>query len=841
MSTPPVLKGRVAMKNSTFTRVSMFALAAATLAVTPAYAQDAKPADAAADSGDIVVTATRNSTLLSKTPIAMTAVSGDGLRAAGVTNAANLQDISPNLSLTRNGGGLQITIRGVTSTDLTEKGDPSASFLLDGIYISRPQATEVSFFDVNRVEVLRGPQGTLFGRNTTAGAINVIPNQPSHKFEAAVNAGYGNYNNTQIDGMINVPLGDTLAVRGAVSYDRRDNYVLPGTSKFSLNPGKNNIAGRLAVKFDPTDALSITITGDYAKIKGNNQSVLLTNFYNLLTPQVPGSVGTTPVYNAAGVSASKLQTLGYDDVATNTADGKSWGVRGELKYQFSDRFAVTYLGSYRGLDRNEPGSASIGEFPFRTTPETYGSFTIPLSFTGNYHQNTHELRLSYSDDKFKAQVGGYYFHEDYFIFLQILGLNAQTPGQRGYVFGFPQGGNSKSTAFFGQATYSITDSLRLTGGARYTSDDKTRLGATINEGKVGDPRDYTTGVQPGGTNPDTRVYTYADGFSSATPSVVHGNLTGVAGHAPYADTLNLATIKSNKLTWRVGLDYDLAPHTLLYGTVSTGYKSGGFNDGCGPTVTATCATPITNAQLYYQPETITSYEAGIKASFAGGKVRLNADIFHYDYTNLQLSQVSTICGGPCQVTTNAGKAKVDGVEIDGTAQPDSFNKFDFSFSYLNARYTNYLINAALPQVLAVAGSPTVIATPATPALPAVSLAGLRLDRSPELVATAGYTHTVPLGDGKLDFNVHTKLSSAYYMLSATIVSQFRQPSFTKTGLSVTYTAPDSKWYLQGYANNLENTIVVNRTGVSIAFPGLNGGTAGFDDPRTFGVRAGFKF
>jgi iron complex outermembrane receptor protein len=150
------------MRNLKYLGVSMLAL----LAATPAMAQEAKEDT----NGDIIVTATRNETMASKTPIALTAISGDALRTAGITNPTALGDQVPSVMINRN-NGLQITIRGVTSSDGTEKGDPSAAFMSDGVYIARQQAQEVSFFDISRVEVLRGPQGTLFGRNTTAGAI----------------------------------------------------------------------------------------------------------------------------------------------------------------------------------------------------------------------------------------------------------------------------------------------------------------------------------------------------------------------------------------------------------------------------------------------------------------------------------------------------------------------------------------------------------------------------------------------------------------------------------------------------------------------------------------------
>jgi iron complex outermembrane receptor protein len=213
------------------------AVAALSLGSLPAHAQaDAAtaaqsavaPQDSQVAPGDIVVTAQRTSSLASKTPVALTAVTGDSLIASGVTNPTQIADTVPNVSIDRaNGNGLQITVRGITSSDGTEKGDPSAAFMQDGIYIARPQAQEASFFDIARVEVLRGPQGTLFGRNTTAGLVNIITNLPTFDFGGRVDATYGNYNQVQSTAVINVPASETVAFRAAVNYDRRDSFIKP--------------------------------------------------------------------------------------------------------------------------------------------------------------------------------------------------------------------------------------------------------------------------------------------------------------------------------------------------------------------------------------------------------------------------------------------------------------------------------------------------------------------------------------------------------------------------------------------------------------------------------------
>lgn len=757
-------------------------------AQTPASAEEAELLE------EVVVTASRQETLLSKTPIAVTSVSSESLRNANITNPTQLADMVPNLAIVR-GNGLQITIRGVTSTDNTEKGDPSAAFMVNGIYISRAQAQEASFFDLERVEVLRGPQGTLYGRNTTAGVVNVISAKPKKEFGASADVTLADFNTRQVTGMINLPVSDSFALRAAVNYDRRDSFAINNAgSPFSLDPFKDNLSFRLSGLMDLTDKLKLLLVGDYTKLKGSTtQGVPTSNFFVLPLVAAPANqAGTDPVYYNA--SSTQRRNLGYSELTAGNPwsvqprrDNSTSGLMADLSYALTDRMTLAYLGSFRNFKRNE----RITNFAGSTVVSgvIVSNTTYPQSFTGEYKQDSHELRLAYDGDRMDAQLGVYYFHESSGIEFLIYGQNG-TPGTRGYVFGFPQDPTvAKSLAFFGQSTYSLTDTLRLTVGARYTTDDKSRVGNTIFHVNVGDPLDYTTG--PNATvNPLGR-----------------------------RDSLNNASAKFGKGTWKLGLDYDLTDDTLLYGTVSTGYKAGGFNDGCEVT-TPNCFAPAIRSHeaLYYQPETLIAYEVGFRTKLAGNRAQVNGNLFHYDYDNLQLSQLRDIGGGALgNVTTNASSAKVDGVELEGVLVPNIRNRFDFSIAMLNARYADF-----------------------TP-IPGVSFAGKPLDRSPAVVLSAGYVYTLPFANGgNMQFGLRSRYSDKYYMYSGTLRAFFNQPSFVKTDATVTYNAPDEAWYIQAFGKNLEDKVTVTGAGVA-TLAGLNNGGAQFADPRVFGVRAGVKF
>ncbi|MBC2670100.1 TonB-dependent receptor [Novosphingobium piscinae] len=726
--------------------------ALALFAASAAMAQDTN----APPAGEIIVTATRFETLASKTPIALTAVSGDNLRAIGITNPTALADTVPNVSIDR-GNGLQITIRGVTSTDGTEKGDPSAAFMLDGIYIARPQVQEVSFFDVQRVEVLRGPQGTLYGRNTTAGLINVLSNKPQlDRVSGYVDVNYGNYNNTQVTGVINVPASENLGFRLATNFDRRDTFVQPGPNlRSDISPFKDNLSfrGSALYKFD---AGELNIRADYSAIKGSTvNAVSLSNLYSTVTTN-----GVNPTYIGGDRSADALFTLNTPTSAPTMRDNKTWGIMADLNYDVGP-VTLQYLGSYREFVRREDGLSVRG----------LGTVAVPTRFDGEYWQQSHELRVATNGTgPLRAQAGAYFFQEQSGIAFYLLGLLNPTVGAPGYVFGFPQNPTkAKSIATFGEATYSLTDTLRLTGGIRYTEDQKSRVGRTV------------------------------------TCSTTACNL------ATDVVTRNDASRTFKKVTWRAGVDYDLNDRTLVYATVSTGYKAGGFNDGCESGTGTGCS--LTADALYYDPETLTSYEIGTKTRIADG-VRLNLTAFHYDYTNLQVSQIITCTpgGGQCQATTNAAAAKVDGVEAETTIQASPNDRFEAAVSWLNARYDRYTLpNGANWQ-------------------------GRRLDRSPAWNVLLAYTRTFDLGNsGSIEFNVRSRLSTRYKLAGLANFYQVTQPAFSKTDINVTYNSPDRNWYLQGFVKNLENAITVS----SIA-PGPNG-TAQLADPQLYGVRAGFKF
>ena len=686
---------------------------------------------------DVTVTAQKIVQPSSKTALSLTAVTGEDLRTAGAATAVGLTNLIPNVQIAPGtSGSTDISIRGIGSTNTTEVGDPATAFHIDGVYLGRPQSAGATFYDLERVEVLRGPQGTLYGRNATAGAVNLITNKPGKKFAGEANLGVGNYGLYSFDGMVNAPVNDQFALRAVVSSSSRDGYLInkSATNGFGKNrDDADNLSARVhgLVTFNADTKLLLTV--DTSRNKGAG----------------PGTVPIASFLNNTGAA----QRTSLTNVNEGRRDDSSTGFAAEFTAQ-TRVGEFTYLGAYRTFDRNNLSSTNA------TTSLTNSKFS----------QTSHELRLASTGKSDLTWVAGLYlFNEKGNIdatFTNPALANQFGPGNPGVRF-IQDPVNSKSTAVFGQATYSVTPALRLTAGLRTTSDEKSRDGRTTN---------------------------LAATFNA--PSLV-----------------NKAKVSYNQSTWKFGADYDLARNVLVYANVATGYKAGGYFDGSNAAGNNT-----------YRPELLTSMEAGIKGRFLDNRLRLSAAVFSYDYKDLQISYVAInpLSNTIGTITTNAAKAKNTGLELEAKMAVSDSGTVNVALGLLNAKYGDFVFPV-------IAGRPV-----------AINLAGQQLDKAPNATLTLGYTHDWTLADGAaVTAYVGTRYSASYQLSNFAVVTpiQYTQPSFTRTDINVTYTAPRDKWYVQGYAKNLENRNVAT----GFAFSSLTGSNFSLADPFTIGLRAGVKF
>lgn len=442
------------------TRVSMMALISPALfAASAAFAQVAEGAPEEG-LGDIVVTANKRESSSQSTPIALSAFTGEKLAASGAVDLRSLQNVAPTLQISVTQANTLVTIRGISSRDFTEIGDPAVAVSIDNFYIQRAAALNAGLFDVERVEVLRGPQGTLYGRNATAGAVNISSVKPtlgSTKGFAAID--YGNYNTLRAEGAINLPLGETLALRASFLSSSHDGYSK--TSGVARDGDDDDSkAVRLHLLYEPTSNLSFLLTGEYTALGGVG----------------PVAYGQPYKRTSTGaVDHGVVDIADRDNWALNTSgsiDVKTKSVRGQVKYDLGGA-EITYLGGYRKFDfhriNDSDGTAINSNVGYLTFPQNESEDT----------QN-HELRIT-SNDKgaFTWQAGLYYFKEQNDL-LSYFGFANTVPATYARTFSYDVGAESK--AAFAQIGYRLTEQLQVEGGIRYSKDSKYRVGYNIVNG-----------------------------------------------------------------------------------------------------------------------------------------------------------------------------------------------------------------------------------------------------------------------------------------------------------------------------------------------------------------------
>lgn len=410
---------------------------------SPLFAQSEPTSTVAID--EVVVTAGRFEESAQRSSLAIQVLSDQELQRAVITQATDLNRVVPGLQIGTGGGAAQIYIRGVGDFAASALSNPAVAVNVDGVYISRPQAVNSSFYDLARVEVVKGPQGTLYGRNASGGALNLITNQPSLSgVSGNVGVTVGDYELAQLEGAVNVPLSSTVALRGAFSVTERDGYLSDGTDD------EDRKAARLRMLWKPNDSVSLLLNADGAQEKGNGPGYV----------QLPRPGGSDPWRSASSPEANGILAgtppIGFlvsPIAADSFRDNTFWNISAELNWDFGPA-TLTVLPAYRDVklsERNYPAGLR------NTIPEATSE------------QTTLEVRLSNTMDALKWVAGLYYYDEDQHADQLIYqGFLQDQVGQYS-----PQ---TRSYAGFGQATFKATDSLRFIAGARYTKEDRSVSG-----------------------------------------------------------------------------------------------------------------------------------------------------------------------------------------------------------------------------------------------------------------------------------------------------------------------------------------------------------------------------
>jgi iron complex outermembrane recepter protein len=668
----------------------------ACLVATPAAAQNAAASEAAEtvdDSNIIIVTADRREQSLQDFAGTATVVSGEDLKKIGVQNFVDLQQSIPGLSVVNNGGNVEVFIRGIGSTNNTELGDPAAAFHFDGVSIPRPNGIGSAFFDIERVEVNVGPQGTLRGRNALAGSVNAISFKPGlGKFDGAIEAEYGNFDQRSATGVINVPLGDKVAVRFAGLYLQHDSYFknVGPVAGIGVAEAEKNFSGRAQILFKPTDRLSILFAGDY--IAENGTGFTGSNFALALGEIAAGRLQSlSQIRNPRNVIARGFTPILNTD---------HWGVRTAITYE-AEPLTIEYTGSYRdsvydyeaatpltpffpgvidALSRRSAGASAADAAIFLS--EALDNFSRFRSISDS-RSHFHELRFFNNKGPFIWSLGAQYFREDIFSFLGSTG--DRNPFFQGVEFNTNV--DTDALATYGDVTYSVTDKFRVTGGVRYTTDRKERTGVAARYGlALGDDNfNCCLGVRTG-----TEGFEFAAGGRTIINPDTNGDGTisdaevfqfQANGVARFGARDNLGTILA---AGPVGGHFDDVPNGVP--CLDTNFGDGLTCNGFAATTQFTFAVPfqgqifrqqgllndqfvdwrlraeydITDDNLVYalvasgnkaggfndnlgdlgvaptyDRESVVLYEVGSKNEFSIGRVktRLNASLFYNDYSD----------------------------------------------------------------------------------------------------------------------------------------------------------------------------------------------------------------
>jgi len=773
----------------------------------PADVQTQDSASQASDS-DIVVTARRRNELLQDVPIAVTAYSSEQLDRQGALDISDIGDTTPNVNLeTSRGTNTTLTafIRGVGQQDPVAGFEQGVGIYLDDVYLNRPQGALLDIYDVERIEVLRGPQGTLYGRNTIGGAVKYVTRRLADVPAGTVRANVGTDAQLDVIMSASTPIGDVFKIGVAAARISRGGFGK------NLTTGKGNynkdiVASRGTLEFEPSEAVFIRVSGDYTWDNSNPRGG-----HRLIPSLIGGFEVLDDVFDSRGGLTDPTQKV------------KGGGISAHGEFRASDWLTFKSITSYRKDSSHTP-------IDFDATPLI--DLDVPAIYRNK--QFSQEFQAVVEKGPLAGVVGFYYLDANAFnifdVRLYTLGALLGAPGFTASTYGNV---DTKTWAGFGDFTYDVTEQFSVSAGIRYTSDK--RHAVVLRQNRV-------FGGQPdlGG----------ADGFDVGIVSATTSNFDGRR--------------KDTAWTPRFSVSYKPNANHNIYASYSRGFKGGGF-DPRGQTSNApgdSPTTPATEDQIYefmaFDPESVDSYELGWKGSALGRRLNWALATFLADYKDVQVPGsagcTTLVAGVPvtsfCGITTNAGKARFKGVELETTAilaesfaTPGDRLNFAGSLGYLDAKYREFL-------------------APVTPGQPPVDVSdNYAVQNTPKWTMSGSLDYDTPAFGGRLNLN-----STVSYRSSS---QQFERPSpgldqkgFALWDANIVWRAPgnsftvglhgknllDKEYIVSGYnfltQNPLTGDYVLNTAGNPIPAGGLGQTgvlTAFYGNPRQLWLSFGARF
>jgi len=607
------------------------------------HAQESKAMDERAIEEIVVTTARRREESLQDVPLAITLINGDDLDRIGAIDIIDVAKQSPNVTLEVSRGTnttLTAFIRGVGQQDPVAGFESGVGLYVDDVYFNRPHAAVLDLYDVERVEVLRGPQGTLYGRNTIGGAIKYVTRGLSDETEIRIKGTAGTYGQMDAVATASTPLGDSVRIGGTLAYFTRDGYGdnlnLPGVEQYN----KDLLGSRLSLEWDVTDNLFLRLSGDYTKDDSDPKAG-----HRLQVGAVSGAPILDNVYDTrAGLT-----------VPTQKVEAQGTSLLAE--WTLSDAWVIKNILAYRDDETWSP-------IDFDSLP--VADLDVPVVYTND--QLSEELQLLYSSDRLNGIVGFYYLDANAFNEFDVVlaqtgdligvpGLNANTYGDV----------DTKTWSLFADFTYDLTESVSLSVGGRYTSDERSSRVLR---------RTFAGGISPvfGGD------------------AVVIATTSDFDGSEEFTD-----------FSPRLSVSWRMNEQQHLYFSYSEGFKGGSFDPRA-----QTSAAPdldgdgvVSEAEIFefmrFKPETVTSYEVGLKSNMLDNRLVTSLSVFYGDYTDVQVpGSVGVDTDGDgiedtfTGVTTNAGKAEIPGAEFEGMFRATDQLSFSWAVGYLDAKYKEFI-------------------------------------------------------------------------------------------------------------------------------------------------------
>ncbi|WP_395397316.1 TonB-dependent receptor [Novosphingobium sp. BL-8A] len=756
-----------------------------------AHAQQAVPAARPAEdptTPEIIVTAQFRAQRLQDTPIAITATTGAELAAKNVQSVTDLTAVAPNVNLSAatglNGSAVQAFIRGIGQSDSSFALEPGVGIYIDDVYYGTTFGAILDLNDLDRVEVLRGPQGTLSGKNSIGGSVKLFSRKPDERGGGFVEATTGRFGRIDLRASAGFTIADGLYARVSGVSKHTDGYfdlldygcVFPnsgiaatgsgGNCKTGTEGGIDVQGGRVALRYAPdSSSIEVNLIGDYAQNKSEQVATKLLYADN---PGVRSYVADDPAGGIPFDSRFLTGSHSYSSYANYAAGGnyttafgtnyqvvpgsfdtspnstaKSWGVAGTLDWQLSDDLSLKSITAYRkatgktGIDLDgSPLSILVQEFDYE------------------HRQFTQELRLSGRIGSLvDFTVGGFYYDGNDRISGRVLIPSV--------LFNFLENDpvTNRSASVFAHSEFHLTPDLNVIAGIRYTDDKKT----------YEFHRSNVDGSLPSGT--------------FLTENFLLVGLDGQVG-----------SFKGNRVDYRLGVNYRFSPELMAYAQVATGYKGGGINP-----------RPYTPDQIVsFKPETLTTYEAGFKSDLLGRRVRFNGTAFYNDYKDIQINRfvcpesVSSTCSQPA----NAGDAHVWGVEAELFAQPIVGLTIDGSMGYLNFQYTRVDATTLVEK-------------------------DFKAPFNPSWQASAGIQYEASLGEkvGTLTPRLDWNYQSSFYFNS--VNNAFNLVAARSLfNLRLTYDSPDKTWQLGTGVTNLFGKFYYTGKSENVSNYGVNSGSVG---------------